>query len=75
MSWRETSRAIIAKVLADMKGQADEQVKKALREAYPFGQREHHPYKIWLDEIQIQTGKRRFGIKRVKPNPDQKEIF
>jgi hypothetical protein len=27
-----------------------------LREAYPFGERKYHPYKIWLDEIRRQLG-------------------
>lgn len=35
-------------------GQDDKLVRKALREAYPFGPRENHPYKIWLDEIKKQ---------------------
>lgn len=73
--WRDKSRRIIVKVLEDTRGQDETAVKKALRDAYPFGQRECHPYKIWLDEIQIQTGKRRFGVKKEKPNPDQTEIF
>jgi len=24
---------------------------KKISEAYPFGERKYHPYKIWLDEV------------------------
>lgn len=54
MTWREAARPIIAKVLADTKGQDEKAIKAALFAAYPFGPREHHPYKIWLSEIKMQ---------------------
>ena len=58
MSWREVAAPIIAKVLAETEDQpAGERLKK-LRNAYPFGERKYHPYKIWLDEIARQTGKK-----------------
>ena len=31
-------------------------LRKALREAYPFGEREYWPYKVWCDEIRSQLG-------------------
>ena len=73
--WRDTARKVIVKVLEENKGRADEEIKKALRDAYPFGIRDPHPYKIWLDEIKVQTGKRRFGVRKEKPDPNQKEMF
>lgn len=57
--WREIAKPIIAEVLA--KHPPGKERKKALREAYPFGERKYHPYKIWLDEIAKQEGR--------KPNP------
>ena len=30
--------------------------RKELKDAYPFGPRQYHPYKIWLDEIGRQLG-------------------
>lgn len=75
MSWRDTSREIISKVLAENKGKDEKAIKKALKDAYPFGQRQYHPYKVWLDEIQIQTGKRRFGVKKESVNKDQSKLF
>lgn len=62
MSWRERSATVIRKVLEETKGQPKEVVDKALFDAYPFGPRQYHPYKIWLSEIQVQRfGKGRRG--------------
>lgn len=69
MSWRDTARPIIAQVLKDTKGAPEKEISKALRDAYPFGERNYHPYKIWLDEIKVQRGKRKFGYKE-KPIPE-----
>lgn len=59
-TWRHSARPIIQQVLAETKGQSEAAIRKALKDAYPFGQREYHPYKVWLDEIK----KQRFGKKR-----------
>ena len=56
--WREVSRPIIREVI-DRVGLDDKRaLRLALRDAYPFGERAYHPYKIWLDEIAIQTGRK-----------------
>lgn len=57
--WRSVARPIIARVLDETKGEDERAIRAALREAYPFGPRQHHPYKVWLDEIarQRRTGK------------------
>lgn len=60
-TWREHARPVIQQVLKDNKGKSETEIKKALREAYPFGMRAYHPYKIWLDEIKVQLGKKKFG--------------
>lgn len=69
--WRRRAAPIIARVLAETKGKPDAEVRAALRAAYPFGPREHHPYKIWLDEIRIQTGRRKIGsrVRRLQGRP------
>lgn len=74
-SWRECAAPIIAKVLQNTAGLSEEVIKKALFDAYPFGERKYHPYKIWLDEIRIQLGKRKFGQKKEKADPNQKDLF
>ena len=57
--WRRHAAPIVAEVLARTEGKPEAEVRAALRAAYPFGQRRFHPYKVWLDEIRIQTGRRR----------------
>ena len=72
-SWRKYAAPIIARVLAKTEGQPDAEIRAALRAAYPFGPREHHPYKIWLDEIRIQTGRRRIDsrVRRLQARPPE----
>lgn len=62
MTWREHAAPIIAQVLKENEGQDEKAIRKALREAYPFGALSHHPYKVWCEEIRVQ----RFG-KKSKP--------
>jgi len=71
--WRRRAAPIIARVLAGTKGKPEAEIRAALRAAYPFGPREHHPYKIWLDEIRIQTGRRKIGsrVRRLQGRPPQ----
>ncbi len=54
MTWRNHCAPIIRDVLIATKGMSEKEIKTALREAYPFGERAMHPYKIWLDEIKRQ---------------------
>ena len=58
-SWRDISRPIIAGVLADNYGKTDTETRRALRDAYPFGERKYEPYKVWLDEIKRQLLRRK----------------
>jgi hypothetical protein len=53
------------------------QIRKALTDSYPFGPRQYHPYKVWLDEIKIQRDKRQFGqrVHRDENNPNQLNIL
>ena len=81
--WRRHAAPIVAEVLARTEGKPEAEVRAALRAAYPFGPREHHPYKIWLDEIRIQTGRRRInsrvrrlqGRPPVPPDPRQRMLL
>ncbi len=56
MTWRDRCAPIIQQVLCQTKGQTEREIRKALREAYPFGERVMWPYKVWLDEIKRQRG-------------------
>lgn len=64
--WRDQARPIIAKVLEEHKNSSDQDLKKALFNAYPFGERKYYPYKCWLLEIasQLKTNKRYVARKR-----------
>lgn len=60
--WRRKAAPLIARVLAETAGQNEDAIRKALRDAYPFGERKYHPHDIWLDEIKRQRGfKARLG--------------
>lgn len=55
--WRDACAPIIEDVLARTLAGTPER-RKALRDAYPFGERAMWPYKVWLDEIARQTGRK-----------------
>jgi len=80
MTWRDQARPIIAAVIADV-GIADRtRLRKALRDAYPWGPREHHPYRIWCHEIRVQLGEveppgRRPRVRAVEPSSAQLPLF
>ena len=73
MTWRDEARPIIAAVIAKYEGADLRFLRSALRDAYPWGPRENHPYKIWCDEVRVQL-----GLKTKKPatvNPRQRELL
>lgn len=67
-TWRDIANPIIAGVLKTNKGRTDKEIRKALREAYPWGERAMHPYKIWCDEIKVQMGTKKKKLKEFNPN-------
>lgn len=74
-TWRALCRPLIAEVLLENKGKTQKEINKALKEAYPWGQRSMHPYKIWCDEIKVQKGIKRFGKKNPIANKSQTSLF
>ena len=73
-TWRDHARPIIAEVIRKIGTEDMQALRKALREAYPFGFKENHPYKIWLSEIRVQLGLDPHG--RTKEEiPGQAEMF
>lgn len=52
-AWRNRCAPIIAQVLRETQPDTPER-RKALHDAYPFGMRKYHPYKVWLSEIKRQ---------------------
>jgi hypothetical protein len=78
-SWRSYAAPIIAKVIAENKGKDLKVIRKALHNAYPFGEREYHPYKIWLDECAKQLGTKKrthwhLGRKKKVEPPDPNQM-
>jgi hypothetical protein len=51
--WRQRANKVIAESLKETEGQPIKDRIKAIRDAYPFGPREMHPYKIWLSAVKI----------------------
>ncbi len=59
-NWRMISRHTIAEALSKIPPDANDRAKRlALRNAYPFGLREHHPYRIWCSEVNRTLGGRK----------------
>lgn len=86
MNWRDRCRPIVERVLAETADSTEKEQRAALRDAYPFGERKYWPYKVWLDEIAQQTGKRTKACKphkqplldrerAARANPDQGKLF
>jgi hypothetical protein len=53
MSWRETANAVINEVI-QQNPELDPfspEMEKLIRAAYPFGERNYHPYKIWCSAV------------------------
>lgn len=53
MTWRDDARKRVDEVVASKP--AD--LARALFEAYPYGQRRFHPYKVWCEEVARALGK------------------
>jgi hypothetical protein len=70
--WRRQAIPIIRRVIEEVGRDDERALRKALAEAYPFGPRAYHPYKIWLDEIkkQLQGPKPRDSFAPRPPRPD-----
>jgi hypothetical protein len=58
-TWRKISQRTIARVEAQCAGKSIAEFRKALRDAYPFGERAHFPYKVWCSEQKLALA--RFG--------------
>ena len=49
--WRAYSGQVIAQVTNEVGMTNPDALEKAIRAAYPFGERAHWPYKVWLEEV------------------------
>jgi hypothetical protein len=66
MTHRDHIRPLIANIIASVGTDDKGRLKRALFDAYPYGERKYWPYKVWCSEIRIQLGlrKTRFPIDR-----------
>lgn len=75
-TWRDWAAAIITEVLKSTAGQTEKGIKKALKDAYPFGERSNHPYKIWCDELKRQrSGKLERRVRRTEKDTETLNLF
>ncbi len=74
-TWRDIAKPIIQATIRENQGKELKVVRAALREAYPWGQRAMHPYKIWCDEVKRQLGLKKVKIKGETKDPNQTKLF
>lgn len=60
-SWEAESMQIIRNVLKDNEHSTESELKRALKDAYPFGERKHWPYKIWCNCVKRALAGRRLS--------------
>lgn len=72
--WRDHCRPIIASTISAWNGKDEKELRKALYEAYPFGERRWYPYKVWLSEIRFQLGKSRTLWKKKSQPQDENQL-
>lgn len=70
-SYSERARVIVTAVVRDVGVKDPVALRRALQDAYPFGERRAWPYKAWLAEIQKQIG----GMRPRKADPRQMRLF
>lgn len=71
MTRREYATPIIRQIIRENEDAEEKDIRKALRDAYPWGPRENHPYKVWSDEVRKQLffWRRRHGSLGPDPKP------
>jgi hypothetical protein len=67
-TWRTHAAPVIREVIERVGTDDPKALRKALRDAYPYGERKYWPYKVWLDEIRRQLVPTPASM--VKPGPD-----
>lgn len=70
-AWRDSARSYIREVITENPGIEKKELRKLISKAYPYGERAHHPYKIWLDEVKVQLGLKK---KKIKGKVNEKQL-
>lgn len=74
-TWRDMATPRIAAVIAKVGRADDKALRDALRSAYPFGARQHWPYKVWCDEVQRQLGTKPPGARSAREHAATGDLF
>lgn len=74
ITWRDVCRQIIKRTLAQSAGKSETEIRKALKEAYPFENIKFTMYLVWLNEIHLQRKSKR-PTKQPTENKNQGELF
>lgn len=75
MTWREHAAPIIARVIREIGTDDMKKLRRALREAYPYYEREMWPYKVWCDEIRDQLGLKEKKRREKSEQAGQERLF
>lgn len=54
--WGHVCDSVIARVCSENPGKSNEELRKLCNDAYPFGERSMHPYKIWCNCLTQRFG-------------------
>jgi len=49
--WRQVADSVILRVAHENPGLGEKELRAKMSEAYPFGLRRYHPYKMWLAAV------------------------
>ena len=55
-TWRQYLAPLVEAVILEVGTDDMPKLRKALREAFPAPPRKRYPYRVWLDEINVQLG-------------------
>lgn len=72
-TWREAANSILYRVITDHPEADEKQLRKLIRDAYPWGERAYHPYKIWCSAVKEclwtlrRIGKRPAAVSKKEP--------
>lgn len=70
-AWKERARGIIRQVLSRLpKDASDRERRAAVSAAYPWGERRHHPYRMWCAAVRQVLGPARKKKPPLAANPD-----
>lgn len=73
--WRQTASRIIREVMKNNPDADRKKLKRLISEAYPFGERRMHPYKIWCDEVKVQLGTKKRKHRGEVNDPKQIDLL